>query len=264
MREAGGSPFDVVSVGIDVMTVPRLALQILALLPALWACAATTTAIGKRTLDVQTRMTDSIFLEPVTSEKRTLLVEVRNTSDRPDLDVAPEVKAALAARGYRIVDDPEHAHFLLQANVLQVGRTSKGAAEGAFAKGFGSALIGGAGGAAVGRAASDQTEVMIAGAVAGAAASAVADAFVQDVTYSIITDVQISERAGEGVTVTERMAQELTQGSSGRRVLSTTEVHDWKRYQTRVMSTANQVNLDFEDAAPELTAGLTRAIAGIF
>jgi hypothetical protein len=30
------------------------------------------------------------------------------------------------------------------------------------------------------------------------------------------------------------------------------------------MSTANQVNLDFEDASPELTAGLTRAIAGIF
>jgi hypothetical protein len=64
--------------------------------------------------------------------------------------------------------------------------------------------------------------------------------------------------------VTERMSQDLDQGSSGRRILSTTEVHDWKRYQARVMSTANQVNLDFEDAAPELTAGLTRAVAGIF
>jgi hypothetical protein len=37
-----------------------------ALLLALSGCAATTTAISKRTLDVQTRMTDSIFLEPVT------------------------------------------------------------------------------------------------------------------------------------------------------------------------------------------------------
>jgi hypothetical protein len=125
-------------------------------------------------------------------------------------------------------------------------------------------VVGGAAGAGVGRAASDQTEVMIAGAVAGAAASAVADAFVQDVTYSIITDVQISERAGEGVLVTERMAQDLAQGSGGRRVLSTTEVHDWKRYRTRIMSSANQVNLDFEDAAPQLAAGITQAIAGIF
>ena len=47
-------------------------------------------------------------------------------------------------------------------------------------------------------------------------------------------------------------------------MLSATEVHDWKRYQTRVMSSANRVNLDFEDAAPELVAGLTQAIAGIF
>ena len=74
----------------------------------------------------------------------------------------------------------------------------------------------------------------------------------------------LSERAGEGVMVTERMTQDLTQGSGGRRILSTTEVHDWKRYQTRVMSSANRVNLDFEDAAPQLVAGLTRAIAGIF
>jgi hypothetical protein len=76
--------------------------------------------------------------------------------------------------------------------------------------------------------------------------------------------VQISERAGEGVMVTERMTQDLTQGRSGRRILSSTEMHDWKRYQTRVMSSANRVNLNFEEAAPELEAGLTRAIAGIF
>jgi hypothetical protein len=30
------------------------------------------------------------------------------------------------------------------------------------------------------------------------------------------------------------------------------------------MSSANQVNLDFEDAAPQLAAGITQAIAGIF
>jgi hypothetical protein len=41
------------------MTGSRLRpVRALALLLALPACAATTTAIGKRTLDVQTRMTD--------------------------------------------------------------------------------------------------------------------------------------------------------------------------------------------------------------
>jgi outer membrane lipoprotein SlyB len=246
------------------MTVLRFRPFALAFAFLLSGCAATTTAIGKRQLDVQTRMSHSIFLEPVRAPERTVLIEVRNTSDRADLDIAPAVGTALAERGYRLVEDPKAARFLLQANVLQVGRTSKAAAEGAFASGFGSAVIGGAAGAGIGRAASDQTEAIIAGAVAGAAASAVADAFVQDVTYSIITDVQVSERAGAGVMVTERMSQDLAQGSGGGRILSSSEVHDWKRYQTRVMSSANQVNLDFEDAAPELVAGLTRAIAGIF
>jgi starvation-inducible outer membrane lipoprotein len=87
----------------------------LALALALSGCAATTTAISKRSLDVQTKMTDSIFLEPVTTPDRTVLVEVRNSSDRPQLDVASAVRAALAARGYRLVDDPGDAHFLLQA-----------------------------------------------------------------------------------------------------------------------------------------------------
>ena len=75
-------------------------------------------------------MTHSLFLEPVTASERTVLVEVRNSSDRADLDIAPAVRAALAQRGYRLVEDPADARFLLQANVLQVGRTSRAAAGG--------------------------------------------------------------------------------------------------------------------------------------
>ena len=105
---------------------------------------------------------------------------------------------------------------------------------------------------------------MIGGALAGAATAAAADAFVQDVTYGVITDVQVSERAAPDVIVTERLTQDLAQGTSGSRVLSATETTEWKRYRTRILSTANQANLNFEDAAPALVEGLTRTIAGIF
>jgi hypothetical protein len=226
-------------------------------------CAATTTGLGKRNLEVQTRMTDTVFLEPVSPHDRTVLVQVRNTSDRADFDIADAVKASIAARGYRIVDRPEEAHYLLQANVLQVGRTSPTAADQTFAGGFGGTLIGGAAGVAGARIASDDPRALIAGGLVGAATSSVVDALIEDVTYTIITDVQISERAGEGVVVTERLEQDLRQGS-GTRIISATQIHDWKRYQTRIMSTANRANLDFEDAAPQLVDGLTRSIAGIF
>lgn len=230
----------------------------------LTGCAAATTAVAKRQLDVQTRMTESVFLDPVAPARRAVFVQVRNTSDRPAFDLEPAIRASIAARGYRVVDDPDEAEFVLQANVLQAGRTSRTAAENAFGGGFGSTVLGGAIGAGAGRAASEDPAVVIGGALAGAAVAAVADAYVQDVTYSIITDVQVSQRAGKGVVVTEITRQDLPQGTSGSRVLSATETTEWKRYRTRVMSSANQVNLDFEDAAPELIAGLTRAIAGIF
>jgi outer membrane lipoprotein SlyB len=248
------------------MTAARCSFRALGLVFVLLlaGCAATTTAIGKRNLDVQTKMTETIFLDPVPPAERTVFVQVRNTSDKPDFDIEPAVKASVESRGYKVVDDPTQAHYLLQANVLQAGRSTDGAAEKTFAGGFGSTILGGAAGAGVGRVISDDPSVIIGGALAGAAVSAVADAFVQDVTYSIITDVQVSERATPGVVVTESSRQNLSQGTSGSRVLSSTETSDWKRYRTRVMSKADKVNLSFEEASPELVAGLTRSIGNIF
>ncbi len=248
------------------MTTERCSFRALSVVLALLlaGCAATTTAISKRNLDVQTKMTETVFLDPVPPAERTVFVQVRNTSDKPDFDIEPAVKASIESRGYRVVDDPTQAHYLLQANVLQAGKNSDGAAEKTFAGGFGGTILGGAAGAGVGRVISDDPAVIIGGALAGAAASAVANAFVQDVTYSIISDVQVSERAAKGVVVTENARQNLSQGTSGNRVLSSTETSDWKRYRTRVMSKANKVNLSFEEASPELVAGLTRSIANIF
>jgi len=227
-------------------------------------CSATTTAITKRNLDVQTKMTETIFLDPVPAAERTVFVQVRNTSDKPDFDIEPAVRAAIESRGYRVVDDPTEARYLLQANVLQAGRNSESGAESTFAGGFGSMVLGGAAGAVAGRVLSENPGVIIGGALAGAAIAAVADAFVQDVTYSIISDVQVSERAPQGVVVTESARQDLSQGTAGNRVLSSTETSEWKRYRTRVMSKANKANLEFEEAAPDLVAGLTRSISGIF
>ena len=246
---------------MNLMPLPRmLAVSVLVLASG---CAATSTGLGKRNLEVQTKMTDTIFLEPVAPHDRTVLIQVRNTSDRAELDIAPAVEASIAERGYRIVHRPEDARYLLQANVLQVGVTSPTAAEQTFAGGFGGTLMGGAAGVAGARIASDDTRALIAGGLVGAATSTVVDALIEDVTYTIVTDVQISERAGEGVVVTERLEQNLRQGT-GARIISATQTHDWKRYQTRIMSTANRTNLDFEDAAPQLVNGLTRSIAGIF
>jgi hypothetical protein len=228
------------------------------------ACAATTTAISKRELDVQTRMSDSIFLEPLPPARRTVFIQVKNTSDREDFNIEADVKAAILDRGYQLVENPERAHYMLQANVLQAGKSSVTAAEDAFSSGFGGALFGAAVGAVGARAATKDAGSIIGGGLIGAAVESAAGAFVQDVTYSAITDIQVSERATDGEVVTETFEQDLGQGSSGTRIVRANSTSSWKRYRTRVMSVANKVNLDFEDAAPQLVAGLTRSIAGVF
>ena len=236
---------------------------------ALSGCAATSTAVAKRNLDVQTKMSDSIFLDPVTPDERTVYVDVRNTSDQPALDIAPQVRQAVEARGYRVVDDPKAARFVLQANVLQAGRSSDTAAEAASGSGFGGTLLGGAAGGAAGYGlghagigVNDAVGTVV-GALAGAAISTIADAYVQDTTYTLITDVQISERV-PGTVISQSEQANLQQGSSGTITQSSSGTSDAKRYRTRIVSTANQANLAWPDAEPQLVAGLTRSIGGMF
>ncbi|WP_154723942.1 complement resistance protein TraT [Vibrio cyclitrophicus] len=50
--------------------------------------------------------------------------------------------------------------------------------------------------------------------------------------------------------------------SSTQTTLATTD--NKKRYQTRIISNANQVNLEFEEAKPVLLDGLTTSISGVF
>jgi hypothetical protein len=42
------------------------------------------------------------------------------------------------------------------------------------------------------------------------------------------------------------------------------ETVNWKRYRTRIGTSANQVNLKFEEALPEIQKGLCKSISGLF
>jgi hypothetical protein len=230
-------------------------------------CSATHTAINKRKLDVQTKMSSTLFLDPVLSaDKRTIFVQLRNTSDKQELCIEPRVLAILQEKGYTLARDPAQAHYLLQANILQVGRTDLRAAEHALSGGFGAALSGAALGAAVGSLGGHQhnSNRMVASGLLGAAVSTVADAAIQDVFYSVVADVQISEKVGNTVLVKEKTKSKLKQGENGTKEITSTERVDWKRYQTRIVGTANKVNLKFQQAEHELTRGLVNSITGIF
>jgi hypothetical protein len=245
-----------------------VSLILAALVVVLTGCAAVHTSIAKRHLDVQTRMSDAVFLDPVSPDKRTVFVQVRNTSDKPNFELEGPVRSAISAKGYQVLDDPEAAHFMLQAQILSVSRASVTAAESALQGGYGAPLTGLLAGATAGVATGGSSQNMavagVAGAVVGGLVETVVNAAVQDVLFVAITDVQLSQKAPAGVTGQRDLQVDASQGIGGSEITTFSEVTNAKRYRTRVMSTANKVNLKYEEAAPELNAGLTRVLAGLF
>jgi hypothetical protein len=74
--------------------------------------------------------------------------------------------------------------------------------------------------------------------------------------------VQISIRLNQAVAQTTSTS--VSQGSSTNVHQSVSSTSDWQPYTTRIVSYANQVNLKFSEAEPELTSQIASAIANLF
>ncbi len=222
-------------------------------------CAATTTAIRYGDLDVQTKMSATIFLEPVAPAQRTVFIQIRNTTDK-QLNIGPQIKGAIAARGYKITNDPSQAHYILQANVLQVGRTDKSALEQSQLGGFGGVVMGAGVGALVGGSQAWQGAAI--GGLAGGAIEAISGSAVKVVWYSMITDIQIAERVKGAIS--QQFKSQLKSGTSSSTTQTLASTTNRKKYQTRILSSARQTNLEFQEALPHLEQGLINSIGGVF
>jgi hypothetical protein len=227
----------------------------------MFGCAATQVAIEKRNLDVQTKMSETVFLDPVGPDRQTVFIQVKNTSDK-EIEIAPDLSDAIAKRGYRVIQDPNLAHFMLQVNILSVGKVDPSALQSVIGAGYGGAMFGGMVGAGLGAASGGSWGSMAAGGLIGGITETVSGALVKDVYFAMITDVQISERSTAPVSqVTTSNLSQGTQSTIHQQVEGTA---NWKRYRTRVGTSANKVNLEFDEALPEIKKGLSKSIGGLF
>lgn len=213
-----------------------LLLSVLSISYALCAgCAAVGTSVKHASLDTQTKMSKTVFLDPVPNQQKTIYVQTHNTTDKPDFTIKSELVSKLQAKGYRVVDNVAQAHYLLQVNLLQVGKTNKTAAEEMMGKGYGGTMEGAVAGTAI-AASNKKFGHIVAGGLGGALITTVADNAVKDVLYSGIVDVKITEKPSS----------------------------KHKAQTTRILTTADRVNLSFSSAQPYLVKGITNSIAGIF
>ena len=232
-------------------------------------CAATRTLIEKRKLTVETKMSETIFLEPVSPEERVVYVDIKNTTDKEFPGIKYGIKGRIVSNGFKVTEDPAEATFILQANILKVGRSDLEETNAMLGTGYEGvvegAVIGGVIGGAIGGDADEINKGTVAGAIAGGVAGFLFDSLVTDILFTMVTDIQIRERAQEGELVYQTEDTDAPQGTATQ-TRQTSHVDDvkWKIYRTRVVSVANKANLDFEEAKPHLQAGLVRSIGGIF
>ena len=225
-------------------------------------CQTTRKIIKYWKLEVVTKMSETIFLDPIEDEKKTVVLQIRNTSDKSGLDVESKIRLAIENKGYRIVNSPKQANIMIQANILQVGKSTLENPFEALSGGYGSGLEGFATGAALAGATGGSGRSMLGIGLLAGIGNTVLDAAVEVVNFTMTTDLQISEKA-DGEYVSESSDANLKQGTSGYKKSTWKKKTNWKKYQTRIMSLAKKTNLKFEEAEPKLTEGLVKSISGL-
>ena len=221
-------------------------------------CAQVATGIEHAKLVTSAKMSDTIFLNPVRADQKTIFVQIKNTSDVPMPDLQSDVVNLVTARGYRIVSDPYKAHYWLQGNVLYMGKESRHMTyAGALAGGFGGALVGSAFGNHYGR-----VGTISAGAVLGSALGAIAGAAIHVDKYMGVVDIQVKEKVNG--TIKAKESSNLSNGI-GTTYKSTRNVQtSYQSYRTRIVAEAEQTNLNLKKATPVLENKLARELVGIF
>lgn len=228
-------------------------------------CAATNTALKKKELDVQTKTSTAIFIDPVAPAKRTVFVDVKSgvqEFDRGTFKKLLKDSFAINDNNYRLVDDPEQAQFVLSAFVLNLEKASPSASDQALNRGYeGGGVLAGA---AIGGAARGDWKGAVAGGVVGAGVDMISGALVKDVTYMLVCDVQIKERTKNGALVKRATDISTRVSDQGYTQQSVDETSNMKEYRTRIVTTANKANLKLEDAAPTMYSKTAAAMSGFF
>jgi hypothetical protein len=234
----------------------------------LGGCAASQVALSKKDLDVQARTSTAIFVDPVSREKRTIYLDVKSGVEgfdrRKFKQFIVEQFTKNSDNGYLIVDDPDHAQFQMVAYVMNLEKASPTAAQAALNQGY----MGGAvtAGALIGGMSNHSHPLTggLMGGLLGGVGGFMADNLVKDVTYMLVSDIQIKEKAANGVMVRKDSKVDTKISDSGSSQQTVSEVGNKKEYRTRVVTTANKVNLELAEAEDSMFRKTAYAMAGFF
>jgi len=204
---------------------------LLTLVAVLVGCAATERVIDYSTMKTDVKMDRSVFLQPLAKSPKTIYLEVKHTTNRPDLigGFHSVLASQLQSKGYVLTNDPNAADYWLQTNIRYIGIYNDKIIKDGIITG---AAVGALSGLAIARSAAG----VAGGALVGGALGVGADVATRTKTQVIAVDVRVSERS-------------LPQP---------------KDHRCGVAASATKIWLTTEAAAPTLVQLAAQQIAGIF
>ncbi|TAM11296.1 MAG: hypothetical protein EPN72_04295 [Nevskiaceae bacterium] len=264
---------------------------------ALQGCATVTTLVEHHNLQVTTRMSSSLFMNPTAPADRSVFLQVQNTNDKGDFGLGPALAAVIQSRGWTLVTDPAKARVVLQIGVLQAGKMQVQSLQTALVGGYGSVLATAAVGAGIAAAAGGSGTAIGGTAIGLGTADYVGGLLVKPETFSVVADIRVLQRKDVPVpppvvpTTPAPAPTPVTPENSGNApaapatpapatsaVLSTPPpvppalpppastppAPTYATQQTRVVCFAERTNLTWNDAMPALRQGLVNTLAGLF
>lgn len=253
---------------MKIVSLISRALIVAGCIAVLGGCAAVSTSVSKRNLDVQTKISTSIFVDAVKQANRTVYVNVRSgvmEFDRKAMSVAVKESFVGNPDGFTITDDPDAAQYQLNIFVNTLEKASPSAAEVALKQGYvGDVSTAGSAGLLLGGGRGGTMNTMVGGGLLGAIGTTAANAFVQDVTYLLVADVQVKERAAKGVVVRKDSRVSAKVSDAGTSTQTVSEATNQKEYRTRIVTTANKVNLELPEAQDLMFKKTAYAMASFF
>ncbi|HKM19369.1 MAG TPA: complement resistance protein TraT [Aliarcobacter sp.] len=245
---------------------------------------ASTLFSGCATTQLQTsvKMSQSVFIDPVKKELKTVFISSKNTSGQP-INLEQSLSNELQGKGYKVVDDPDEATYILMVNVLYCDKKQEnnvaGAALGAGAIGAGvSGYNHGGAGQAIG--------VGLGAAVIGGLIGKATE----DTIYQMQVDILIKERTkGSVLTQNSTVAAQANVrdskksgfvnsfGGDVRNTNATGQINsniandktqyyeeERKEHKTLMLAEATKMNLTLQEATPILEKQISNQIAGLF
>jgi len=237
---------------------------------------------GCATSELQTsaKMTQSVFINPVAKEKRTVFINMKNTSGA-NINLERTIAQALGSKGYMLVDDPETATYVLMTNVLYCNKKQ----ENNVGNGV---VLGGATGAIANSGSNGRS--MAAAGLAGAVVGGLIAKATEDTIYQMQVDIVIREKAKGKVTATtgnvagQASVRDIQKAgfinsfggnirnSDASGQLNSNSVNsnaqtyetDFIEHKTMMFAEATKMSLTLDEATPILEQKIATQIAGLF